>query len=65
MTATTTERGEVFGVANGDLYLSLGRADDCGQPLFVALDCPYELWDEFAVPKDGIELRHGPLTVAG
>jgi hypothetical protein len=55
-------RWDTFAVANGDRYVSLGRADDKGQPLLVGSGCPREQWDEFAVPADGIELRHGPLS---
>lgn len=51
-----------YSVRNGDRYIALGRRDERGQPLLVAASCPAELRDEFAVPADGIELRHGPLT---
>jgi hypothetical protein len=47
----------------GDKYIATGRCDDRGQPLLVGADCPEEIRHEFEVPADGIELRHGPLTV--
>src|SRR4051812_16767544 len=59
-----TTTGTAFSVANGDRYLTTGRTDERGVALLVAESCPPDLRDEFAVPADGIELRHGPLTAS-
>ncbi len=58
----TYSTGSRFVVENSDEYIATGRNDERGQPLLVAASCPAELRDEFAVPADGIELRHGPLS---
>ena len=59
--------GVLLSVGDGEpweRYVTTGRRDNRGQPLLVAADCLADERDQWLVPVDGIELRHGPLTAA-
>lgn len=57
--------GQLMSTEDGDEYVATGQVDDAGEPLLVASACPADLRAEFMVPRDGIELRHGPLAYVG